>query len=394
MLIRTVSGCISLHQHHLFNTKMTDKLDDIQLGDDDSSIDIDLTEEQGEGSKKEDVKDVKQDKKDEDEDVKKDVKEDDKHDTNDVNESSDPSEHPYPPKLHSTKAPTLLGETQTVNDTTFYVVGDAKSCSTLIVVLTNYLGFESSNNMLAADTIHSSTGLPVVLIDSTGNNPAMHVMRLKGDEELPHLPPPQTKPKSQAGPSFLGKFKSWFAGSVSGFFDDMWLAAHSYEKTIAIVRSSIEQVYQVYTPGKIIVVGYGFGARYVLPLLKRSSVFNPHEEDDEDSSPWEVRDKANAEDHILSGVAVNPSLTTIDDFKNVQKPLLFIYSDENDMLPRTLVEQGFRAIPGKDAERKMISQNPPLPHGFAIAGDYSEDVVGQKPQEVFDLIDKWVKTQV
>ncbi|VBB83402.1 Conserved hypothetical protein [Yarrowia lipolytica] len=299
------------------------------------------------------------------------------------------------PQLHktSTSIPPK-GATSTVNDITFYNVGEAKNCDTLIVVLTNYLGFQSNNNLLCADSIHETTGLPVVLIDSTGNNPAMHVMRLKGDEELPHLPPPQTKPKSQSGPSFLGKFKSWFAGSVSGFFDDMWLAAHSYEKTIGIVQSSIEQVYQVYTPGQIIVVGYGFGARYVLPLLKRSSLFNPHEEDDEDSSPWEVRDKANAEDHILSGVAVNPSLTTLDDFKHVHKPLLFIYSDDNEMLPRTTVEQGFRLIPGKDAERKAISQNPPLPHGFAIPGDYSEDVVGNNPQEVFEMIDKWVKAQL
>ncbi|KAG5362449.1 hypothetical protein CJU90_5156 [Yarrowia sp. C11] len=299
------------------------------------------------------------------------------------------------PPLHktSTSIPPK-GATSTVNDITFYTSGEAKNADTLIVVLTNYLGFQSNNNLLCADSIHETTGLPVVLVDSTGNNPAMHVMRLKGDEELPHLPPPQTKPKSQSGPSFLGKFKSWFAGSVSGFFDDMWLAAHSYEKTINIVRSSIETVYQVYTPGQIIVVGYGFGARYVLPLLKRSSLFNPHEEDDEDSSPWEVRDKANAEDHILAGVAINPSLTTEDDFKNVYKPLLFIYSDDNEMLPRSTVEQGFRAIPGKDAERKAISQNPPLPHGFAIPGDYSEDVVGEKPKEVFEMIDKWVKAQL
>ncbi|KAG5363793.1 hypothetical protein CJU89_2978 [Yarrowia sp. B02] len=379
--------------------------DDIHLGDD-SDVE-DVIERETESAEQNDtvgdsVESVEEsesgDKTKEDTDKAESDKTDKTEDKSDKKDSDKPDD--TPPKLvgsstrkTSTSTPPK-GKTSTVNDVTFYTVGEALKCDTLLVVLTNYLGFQSNNNMLCADALHASTGLPIVLVDSTGNNPAMHVMRLKGDEELPHLPPPQTKPKSQSGPSFLGKFKSWFAGSVSGFFDDMWLAAHSYEKTIDIVRSSIEQVYQVYTPGQIVVVGYGFGARYVLPLLKRSSLFNPGEEDDEDSSPWEVRDKANAEDHILAGVAVNPSLTTLDDFKHVHKPLLFIYSDDNEMLPRTTVEQGFRAIPGKDAERKAISQNPPLPHGFAIPGDYSVDVVGDKPQEVVEIIDKWVRAKI
>lgn len=383
----------------------TDKADDIHLGDDsDEEVTAGATDTAGEQ-----VTETAESSTDKAESDKTEREGDDNKNAVDVNDdkdtnterqaelpgSSDSPDSSDAPQLHKTSTTIPpKGTTSTVNDITFYIVGEAKNADTLIVVLTNYLGFQSNNNLLCADSIHETTGLPVVLVDSTGNNPAMHVMRLKGDEELPHLPPPQTKPKTQSGPSFLGKFKSWFAGSVSGFFDDMWLAAHSYEKTIDIVRSSIEQVYQVYTPGQIIVIGYGFGARYVLPLLKRSSLFNPHEEDDEDSSPWEVRDKANAEDHILSGVAVNPSLTTLDDFKHVHKPLLFIYSDDNDMLPRTTVEQGFRVIPGKDAERKAISKNPPLPHGFAIPGDYSEEVVGDTPQQVFELIDKWVKDQL
>lgn len=384
----------------------TDKADDIHLGDDSDEEVVEVTLESADMAvdnaaepELTDKAEPESDKTEQVEDSDKKDNDNDKKDNDNVTEPETPSSNPPTssgsserPKTSTTIPP--KGSTSTVNDITFYTIGEAKNCDTLIVVLTNYLGFQSNNNLLCADSIHETTGLPVVLVDSTGNNPAMHVMRLKGDEELPHLPPPQTKPKSQTGPSFLGKFKSWFAGSVSGFFDDMWLAAHSYEKTIDIVRSSIEQVYQVYTPGQIVVVGYGFGARYVLPLLKRSSLFNPHEEDDEESSPWEVRDKANAEDHILSGVAVNPSLTTLDDFKHVYKPLLFIYSDDNEMLPRTTVEQGFRAIPGKDAERKAISKNPPLPHGFAIPGDYSEDVVGDTPQEVFQLIDKWVKEQL
>lgn len=384
----------------------SDKADDIHLGDEsDEEVTAGATETAKAADKTAESSTDKSDKTGRDgDDDDKNVVNDNDNDTeqqadvpgsSDLPTSSDSADSAEAPRLHKTSTTIPpKGTTSTVNDITFYTVGEAKNADTLIVVLTNYLGFQSNNNLLCADSIHETTALPVVLVDSTGNNPAMHVMRLKGDEELPHLPPPQTKPKTQSAPSFLGKFKSWFAGSVSGFFDDMWLAAHSYEKTIDIVRSSIEQVYQVYTPGQIIVVGYGFGARYVLPLLKRSSLFNPHEEDDEDSSPWEVRDKANAEDHILSGVAVNPSLTSLEDFKHVYKPLLFIYSDDNDMLPRTTVEQGFRAIPGKDAERKAISKNPPLPHGFAIPGDYSEEVVGDTPQQVFGFIDKWVKDQL
>lgn len=383
---------------------MTDtKMDEIHLGDDDNSINDEMNDESPANAA--DDQPAANDAFNEDTAVEaaktetpvegssqlEELEEEaESHKTNEAAPQTSQEEQSRP--TSSTKAvATPAGKKVTVNETTFYETGMTEECETLVVVLTNYLGFQSNNNMLLADAVHESTQLPVVLLDSTGNNPAMHVMRLKGDEELPHLPPPQNKPKSQSGPSFLGKFKSWFAGSVSGFFDDMWLAAHSYEKTIEVVRASLEDIYLARSPKKIIVVGYGFGARYVLPLLRKSSLFNPHEADDEESDPWEVRDKTNAGDYIISGIAINPSLITLEDFKQVYKPLLFIYSDDNELLPRKLIEEGFRLIPGSDAERKLITQDPPLPHGFAVPGDYSSDVVGSKPQEVLDLIGKWVK---
>ncbi|CAN6674410.1 hypothetical protein TRVA0_053S00298 [Trichomonascus vanleenenianus] len=267
---------------------------------------------------------------------------------------------------------TLLGQKFVLSQTqtqAYVTQSPSSQSSTLVILLTNSLGLSSENNLRLADMYSNSLNCPVIVPDMFSEDPIpTHGVVLP--EEIGH-----------ADVSLLDRVKASLVGGIKGFMEEMWLARHTFEKTYPLLVSAVAEIVDVYKPRKVAVIGYSFGGRYVLPLLEG-------QENDEWSSD---------EDLICVGAAIHPSLIKAADFNVVKKPLFLVAPHNDEMLPDSLVQAGISNLQSRNIEfQKMFfggeggDDEPQLPHGFAVPGDYSYEEVGDRPQQVMNVVSNWI----
>lgn len=134
-----------------------------------------------------------------------------------------------------------------------------------------------------------------------------------------------------------------------------------------------------------------------------------------DPTSWTASDDALREaesgdsdeyENILCGVVIHPSLLDPQDFMNVAKPVHIVYGKDDELAPEALIHKGLRTLEARkrknghmqgravavttafDSPKQLTG---PLPHGFAVPGDYPESVVGDRPEKVFNLAVAWIQ---
>lgn len=308
------------------------------------------------------------------------------------------------------------GQTVTIvgTDTRAYIVSGAAAAgdsSRMLVLLTNSLGLESTNNLLLADRYADRLRCLVVVPDLFGGDPIpagaaqtaaemAHAGAATGQDGASNSSSSAVTPAPAPAPSLIFRVKSLAVSLVKGFVEDMWAARHTYDKTMPVVRGAVLELVAAYAPRKIAVVGYSFGARYALRLLAPPPGFQ--------NRAW----AGDETDAVTCGAVVHPSLLQGTpgadpggapgaDFAGVNKPVFLVYSKDDELLPEATIKHGLRvlaennvevetAVYDNDKERAATPGLEPLPHGFAVPGDYPQDVVGDRPDNVFNLVASWI----
>lgn len=276
----------------------------------------------------------------------------------------------------------------------------------LVILLTNSLGLGSENNLKLADRYARALNATVVVPDLFDGDPVANILE---QSEQTSAQQQQAEIKNQAPVSLLSKVKFMVASTVKGFFDDMWAAKHAFETTNQRLAQTLhELVFETYKPKKVVLVGYSFGAKYVLHYLQSAA-----------AATTNSNERVLAE-RIVCGACVHPSLLEPLDFAAIEKPLYFVYSRDDDLLPEATVRKCFEvhedqhgagvkietAVYDNAAEQNAASAATtsngsnnsddaggllPLPHGFAVPGDYPRSVVGDRPDQVFRMLVSWIR---
>lgn len=309
-----------------------------------------------------------------------------------------------------------------------------KKIPKMVILLTNSLGIKSENNLRLADRFADKLNVLVAVPDLFNGDPistetaetAAEMAEASSKTSKAPRSQPNTdesiRPKdgnteelpSSQTTSLLFKIKSFAVSAIKGFFDDMWTARHTFDATMPLVRDIIYELGVAYHPEKIAIVGYSFGGKYVLHLLSPPKEFQ--------SRAWEGGEYT---DNITCGAVIHPSMIEIDesliagndsqgserrdDFANVSKPVFIVYSKNDELLPESSIKHGLRLMQERNVpvevnvydneEERNIAENndsmenipiEPLPHGFAVPGDYSPSVVGDRPENVFQLVSTWI----
>lgn len=283
----------------------------------------------------------------------------------------------------------------------------------LIVLLTNSLGLSSKNNLFLADKYAKEFEVFVAMPDLFEGDPVTTGGAVLDTEPIPSTSSKDAKP----GPfSLLAQVKTFAVSTVKGFIEDMWSARHTFSHTLPLLQDTISELLAIYKPTKVAVIGYSFGAKYVLHLLSQAPLeitagYDP--------TAWTATDdalrEADNEDEyeaIVGGVVIHPSLLDPKDFQKVSKPFMLVYSKDDDLLPESLIQKGIRVletnkrknphIQGRafsktsvyDNEKERYESNnmvKPLPHGFAVPGDYPPNVVGDRPEKVLNSTVEYLK---
>jgi dienelactone hydrolase len=274
--------------------------------------------------------------------------------------------------------PPLKGQKFTLSGTRsdIYISDTNKSLSPsgsskIVILLTNSLGLESDNNLRLADTYSQKLQCPVIVPDLFDKDP----IKTSGAE----VPDNDLVSGNKISLS-LDNVKSWAINAVKGFMDEMWLAKHTFEHTYPQVTNILAEIVQIYRPISLVVIGYAFGARYVFRLLE-----------DRNNDAW-----SSEEDLISAGVAINPSLATLDDLRAASKPIFLAHSSNDELLDQGLLDRAISIWKNKNVDYSTLtctgpSDGVPLPHGFAVPGDYPSTVVGDWPSQVVDQVVKWIQ---
>lgn len=306
--------------------------------------------------------------------------------------------------------------------TAVYTAGHPQESKTMVILLTNSLGLTSINNRRLADRLSTKLGCAVVvpdlfegepvttggavLEDGSGVEPSVAGAIAATAEAAIRSQEPQQQNTRQT--SLLSLVKTFAVSTVKGFLEDMWSARHTFEHTLPLVQATVAEILSVYRPEKVAVLGYSFGAKYVLHLLSKDLpakykaqqwANKPLRSSDEGSSSNTL--PKSLLDCIHCGVVVHPSLLEVSDFKDVVKPMHIVYGKDDELLSEDMVRKGLQVLSEKepavpveatvyDNEEERANGAQPLPHGFAVPGDYPESIVGDRPDKVFSVVTAWI----
>nr|POE65347.1 hydrolase tropi [Quercus suber] len=195
----------------------------------------------------------------------------------------------------------------------------------------------------------------------------------------------------EQNPSVIEQIKLGLASVAKLFTIDMWLAYHTPEKVLPILRKVIESVKEefgdaVANGGGIYAVGYCFGAKYALLLGSAAK-------DSETTTDGNTeQESAKQADYPLIKVAAIAHGTQIteNDFENVKIPTSVVAVEDDPLFPDHVREGGKRMMEANSVESEL-KVYPGVPHGFAVLGDYDDATIMEKQEEAFGQMLAWLK---
>ena len=177
--------------------------------------------------------------------------------------------------------------------------------SKLLLLLTGGTGIKSANNQLQADRF-AGEGFLVVMPDQFSGDPA-----------------PNTAPTAEEeNPSLIEQVKMRAAETAKAFMIDMWLARHTPEKVLPILRTVLDSARDEYADavangGGVYAAGYCFGAKYVLILAgehPENAVHGKQQKDEESgvlsTGPF-----------VKAGAIAHATLVTREDLRALKVPV-------------------------------------------------------------------------
>lgn len=199
----------------------------------------------------------------------------------------------------------------------------------LLLLLTNGVGVHSPNNQRQAD-LFARQGYLTIMPDLFLGDPA-----------------PNSKPAEHAqltpDSTWLDTVKLKVAETAKSFGLDMWLARHTPEKILPIVKGVLavargEFADAVEYGGGVFGVGYCFGGRYVLLLA------------------------SGEEPAIKAGVCAHGTLVGREELKGVKAPVQLVCVEEDPLFPADVLEEGLKGFEERKVEHE-VEVYKDVPHG-------------------------------
>ncbi|KAF2012212.1 alpha/beta-hydrolase [Aaosphaeria arxii CBS 175.79] len=251
------------------------------------------------------------------------------------------------------------------------------SPSKLLLLLTGGTGVQSTNNQLQADKF-ASEGYLVLMPDQFDNDPAPNSVDMSKVEE-------QT--------SWLESIKMRTAEGVKAFLIDMWLARHTPEKVLPLLRKVIDSARDEFADaiangGGIYGVGYCFGARYILLLSGEHADTVAWGQ----AAPKDEEEGALKKDPVIKAAAIaHGTMVTKEELEAVKVPT-YIAAAENDPLfsEDEVITPGRRALEKNGVEHE-VQMFQGVPHGFAVLGDYDDPKIKQSQAQAYGQMLGWIQ---
>jgi len=293
------------------------------------------------------------------------------------------TDRPLPPNLQSAPSGTVskwpLRIHGNQHDTEVYVSKPTEYPSKparLLLLLTNGTGIHSPNNQHQAD-LFARNGYLVVMPDMFGGDPA------------PNSKPDEDAPDPNA--SWLDTVKLKAAEAAKSFMLDMWLARHTAEKVVPIVREVLGQAREEFADAVahgdgIYAVGYCFGGKYVLALAGNGdeSVMAGQE-----AQGREERGMVRRGPEIKAGICAHGTLVSREDIKAVRSPVQLVCVEEDPLFPADVLEEGKKSMDENEVDYEVeVYQG--VPHGFAVAGEYESKTTMDAQARAFDGMVRWL----
>ncbi|KAK4164807.1 protein AIM2 [Cladorrhinum sp. PSN259] len=246
----------------------------------------------------------------------------------------------------------------------------------LLLLLTGGTGLLSTNNQLQADRF-SEEGYVVVMPDLFGGEPAPNS---KTAEEIAS--------ESNSG-SFLDLFKTKAAETAKSFLIDMWLARHTEQKVLPIIKKVLEAAKDefadaVTSGGGVYAVGYCFGGRYVLLLGQEKEVQGGGSGDEEANKPKTEGPL------IKAGALAHATLVSTQDFVGLKVPISVVSVESDPMFPDEVRMAGEDVMRETGVEHE-VQVYPGVPHGFAVVGEYEDSNIKIAQATAHDQMLKWLQ---
>lgn len=243
----------------------------------------------------------------------------------------------------------------------------------LLLLLTNGTGINSPNNKHQADFFARHNYL-VIMPDLFNKDPA------------PNSKPAEDIPGDSADSSWIDTLKLKAAETAKSFMLDMWLARHTEETVMPVVRGILEKATEEFGDAAeygegVYAVGYCFGGRYVLLLAGQ-------EKD-------RGLEKEAKEEHVIKGpeircgVVAHGTLIGREDIKGVKSPVQLICVRNDPLFPEEVLENGRKYLEEGKVEHE-IEVYEGCPHGFAVVGEYESQTIKEAQSKAFEGMVRWL----
>lgn len=198
----------------------------------------------------------------------------------------------------------------------------------------------------------------------------------------------------QESTSYIEQFKLGVASVAKSFTIDMWLARHTQEKVLPILKKVITSVKEEFADafangGGIYGVGYCFGAKYVLLLgaEMHADVAAGHRPPEAEAEEGMVKQAP----QIKCAAIAHGTQISKEDLAGVSVPTCIVAVQDDPLFPEDVRNAGLEAMKSKGLEYEC-KVYPDVPHGFAVSGDYADGKIVEKQKEAFQQMLAWLQS--
>ncbi|KAH8670993.1 Alpha/Beta hydrolase protein [Xylariales sp. PMI_506] len=277
------------------------------------------------------------------------------------------------------------GEVRKLGDIDVYVSKPSSypaSPSKLLLHLTGGTGLHSINNQIQSDRF-AAEGYVVIMPDLFEGDPA------------PNSSATLEEPEEAASHSILDVFKLKTVETVKSFMIDMWLARHTEEKVMPIIKKVIDAAKAEFADAVaagdgIYAVGYCFGGRYVLLLAAERSVAQQGWTGASRPADPEAGGVEKEGPYIKAGALAHATLVSPDDFQGLKAPVSLVCVESDPLFPDEVRTRGEDLL-SKEGVEHEVQVYPGVPHGFAVVGDYTDAHIKDAQVTAYEQMLKWIK---
>ena len=182
-----------------------------------------------------------------------------------------------------------------------------------------------------------------------------------------------------------------FASTAKSFVLDMWLARHTPEKVLPVLKKVIEGAKEEFADavangGGIYAVGYCFGGKYICLLgseLPDTVVHGQAAKDEEQGvvKPGPI---------IKCGALAHGTMVTKEDIEGIKSPTSLVCVENDQLFPDDIRDAGKEYLEKEKIEHE-VKVYPGVPHGFAVVGEYGDAKIQEAQKSAFEQLVAWLK---